>query len=86
MIDRGEEVIVGVNKYRKDKEDPIDILEIDNVKPSATAQVARLERIRATRDQCRNARQGAGGCRRALRKRAATCWRRPSPPLGHGHR
>ncbi len=31
MIDRGEEVIVGVNKYRKDKEDPIDILDIDNV-------------------------------------------------------
>ena len=30
MIDRGEEVIVGVNKYRKDKEDPIDILDVDN--------------------------------------------------------
>jgi methylmalonyl-CoA mutase len=30
MIDRGEEVIVGVNKYRKDHEDPIDILDIDN--------------------------------------------------------
>jgi methylmalonyl-CoA mutase len=31
MIDKGEEVIVGVNKYRKDHEDPIDILDIDNV-------------------------------------------------------
>ena len=30
MIDRGTEVIVGVNKYRKDNEDPIDILDIDN--------------------------------------------------------
>ncbi len=30
MIDRGEEVIVGVNKYRKEQEDPIDILDIDN--------------------------------------------------------
>ncbi|MHA7887026.1 MULTISPECIES: methylmalonyl-CoA mutase [Roseicyclus] len=50
MIDRGEEVIVGVNKYRKDKEDPIDILEIDNDKVRE-AQVARLEHIRATRDQ-----------------------------------
>jgi len=49
MIDRGEEVIVGVNKYRKDKEDPIDILEIDNDKVRE-AQVARLERIRAGRD------------------------------------
>jgi methylmalonyl-CoA mutase len=49
MIDRGEEVIVGVNKYRKDKEDPIDILEIDNQKVRE-AQVARLERIRGSRD------------------------------------
>ena len=32
MIDRGQEVIVGVNKYRKDHEDPIDILDVDNVK------------------------------------------------------
>ncbi|NKX43472.1 methylmalonyl-CoA mutase [Roseicyclus persicicus] len=50
MIDRGEEVIVGVNKYRKDKEDPIDILEIDN-NAVRDAQVARLQRIRAGRDQ-----------------------------------
>ena len=50
MIDRGEEVIVGVNKYRKDKEDPIDILDVDNVKVRES-QIARLEKIRATRDQ-----------------------------------
>ena len=49
LIDRGEEVIVGVNKYRKDKEDAIDILDIDNVKVRAS-QIARLEHIRATRD------------------------------------
>ena len=49
MIDRGEEVIVGVNKYRKDKEDPIDILDIDNMAVRA-AQIARLDQIRATRD------------------------------------
>ncbi len=49
MIDRGEEVVVGVNKYRQDKEDPIDILDIDNVKVRE-AQIARLERIRASRD------------------------------------
>ncbi|MDJ1008826.1 MAG: methylmalonyl-CoA mutase [Paracoccaceae bacterium] len=49
MIDRGEEVIVGVNKYRKDSEDPIDILDIDNETVRA-AQIARLERIRAERD------------------------------------
>ena len=49
MIDRGEEVIVGVNKYRKDKEDPIDILDVDNVKVR-DSQIARLERIRGSRD------------------------------------
>ncbi|WP_157115431.1 methylmalonyl-CoA mutase [Paracoccus contaminans] len=49
MIDRGDEVIVGVNKYRKDKEDLIDILDIDNMKVRAS-QIARLESIRASRD------------------------------------
>ncbi len=48
MIDRGEEVVVGVNKYRKDSEDPIDILDIDNVAVRA-AQVARLAATRGAR-------------------------------------
>jgi methylmalonyl-CoA mutase len=39
-----------VNKYRKDKEDPIDILEIDNQKVRE-GQIARLEKMRATRDE-----------------------------------
>ncbi len=50
MIDRGDEVIVGVNKYRKDNEDPIDILDVDNV-AVRESQVARLKQIRATRDE-----------------------------------
>ncbi|RFU11588.1 methylmalonyl-CoA mutase [Rhodobacteraceae bacterium W635] len=50
MIDRGDEVIVGVNKYRKDNEDPIDILDVDNVKVRA-GQIAALDRIRAARDE-----------------------------------
>lgn len=50
LIDRGEDVIVGVNKYRKDREDPIDILDIDNVKVR-DSQIARLAHIRQTRDQ-----------------------------------
>ncbi|WP_413873940.1 methylmalonyl-CoA mutase [Albidovulum sp.] len=49
MIDRGEEVVVGVNKYRPTKEDHIEILDVDNIKVRE-AQVARLERIRASRD------------------------------------
>lgn len=50
QIDRGEDVIVGVNKYKLTSQDPIDILDIDNVKVR-DAQIARLDRIRATRDQ-----------------------------------
>ncbi|MDF1853963.1 methylmalonyl-CoA mutase [Pseudooceanicola sp.] len=50
LIDRGDEVIVGVNKYRKDKEDPIDILDVDNV-AVRKSQIERLDRIRASRDQ-----------------------------------
>ena len=49
-VDRGDEVIVGVNRYRLAKEDHLDILDVDNVKVRE-AQVARLERMRATRDQ-----------------------------------
>ncbi|MFY9211506.1 MAG: methylmalonyl-CoA mutase [Aestuariivita sp.] len=52
MIDRGHEVIVGVNKYRKDKEDPIDILQIDN-EQVREGQIARLARIRAERDDAK---------------------------------
>ncbi|MBW0157444.1 methylmalonyl-CoA mutase [Sedimentimonas flavescens] len=52
MIDRGEEVIVGVNKYRLAKEDPIDILDIDNVKVRE-AQIARLTKMRAERDEAK---------------------------------
>jgi methylmalonyl-CoA mutase len=48
-IDSGQDVIVGVNKYRLKKEDAIDILEVDNMKVRA-GQIARLEKIRATRD------------------------------------
>jgi len=48
-IDSGKDVIVGVNKYRLAKEDPIEILEVDNVKVR-NQQIARLKEIRAKRD------------------------------------
>ena len=50
LIDRGEDVIVGVNKYRLAQQDPIEILDIDNQKVRES-QIARLERIRATRNE-----------------------------------
>jgi len=48
-IDRGEETVVGVNKYQAGEEAEIDILDIDNSQVRA-AQIARLEKVRATRD------------------------------------
>jgi methylmalonyl-CoA mutase len=48
-IDSGKDVIVGVNKYKLAKQDPIDILEVDNVKVR-DGQIRRLEKIRASRD------------------------------------
>ena len=49
LIDKGEQVIVGVNKYRRETEDELDILNIDNDAVRGS-QIARLERIRAERD------------------------------------
>ena len=49
-IDSGKDVIVGVNKYKLAKEDPIEILDIDN-HAVREAQIERLARIRAMRDQ-----------------------------------
>ncbi|EOY6983853.1 methylmalonyl-CoA mutase [Yersinia enterocolitica] len=49
LIDQGKRVIVGVNKYKLDKEDITDVLEIDNIKVR-DGQVEILKRIRAERD------------------------------------
>ena len=51
-IDRGEEVIVGVNKYKLAKEDALDIRDIDNDEVR-DAQIARLKKMRATRDEAK---------------------------------
>jgi len=48
-VDRGEEIIVGVNKYRLENEDELDILAIDNT-AVRNAQVRRLEDLRRQRD------------------------------------
>mgnify|MGYP000415690530 FL=1 len=49
-IDRGEDVIVGVNKYTLDEEDDVEVLDIDNEKVRQS-QVAALGRIRDARDE-----------------------------------
>ncbi len=48
-IDRGEDVIVGVNKYQLEKEEQLDILEVDNI-AVRDSQIKRLDEIKATRD------------------------------------
>ncbi len=48
-IDRGEQVIVGVNKYLRDEGDDIDVRSVDNSKVRES-QIKRLKQIKATRD------------------------------------
>jgi methylmalonyl-CoA mutase C-terminal domain/methylmalonyl-CoA mutase N-terminal domain len=49
-IDSSSDVIVGINKYRLQKEDPIDILDVDNT-AVREAQIKRLEQLRANRNE-----------------------------------
>ena len=51
-IDSGEDTIVGINKYRLEKEDPIEILDVDNAKVREQ-QIARLKELRANRDNAK---------------------------------
>ncbi len=70
-VDRGEDVIVGVNKYRLKDEDAIDILDVDN-HAVREAQIRRIQQVRASRDEaaCQAAiaalRDGAGGTAKRL--------------------
>src|SRR3546814_8857915 len=65
-VERGEDVIVGVNKFRLKDEDSIEILEVDNHKVRE-AQIARIQKVKAGRDEtaCQAAldalREGAKG-------------------------
>jgi len=49
-IDSGKQVIVGVNQYRLEKEDPIDILEVDNT-AVRIQQIERLQQLRSSRNE-----------------------------------
>jgi methylmalonyl-CoA mutase len=51
-IDRGEEVVVGVNKYEPTEPTDIDVLEVDN-SAVRKSQITRLNQIRATRDEAK---------------------------------
>ena len=49
-IDKGEQVIVGTNKYRLSQEEEIEILDVDNL-AVREAQIVRLQKIRKNRDE-----------------------------------
>jgi methylmalonyl-CoA mutase len=51
-IDSGQDIIVGVNKYRLEKEDPLHILDVDN-QMVRRQQIERLNQIKATRDNAK---------------------------------
>ena len=51
-IDSSQDIIVGVNKYKLEKEDPLHILEVDN-QTVRLQQIERLEQIRSTRDSAK---------------------------------
>jgi methylmalonyl-CoA mutase len=78
-VDRGDTVIVGVNRYRKDEEDHLDILDIDNARVRA-GQIARIEKTRAGRDEAK-----AKAALDALREGATLASEavRPEPVEGH---
>ena len=48
-IDSGRQVVVGVNKYRADREDAVDVLRIDNAEVKAS-QIAKLKQLKEERD------------------------------------
>ncbi len=62
-IDSGQETIVGLNKFRLDREEPLEILDIDN-SAVRESQIKRLKAIRASRDEaaCRAALEAITAC------------------------
>ena len=77
-IDAGKDTIVGVNKYRLEKEDPIDILEVDNT-AVRVSQIERLKKLRAERNN--EEVHGSVGCTyKPAKQKKATCWHWPLMP------
>ena len=83
-IDSGAQAVIGVNTYRLADEDPLDVLRVDN-DDVYRQQIAKLERLRAERDDddVRRVARGADRSAEARRQgRTATCSRWPSTRPG----
>ena len=87
----GAQTVIGVNTYRLAAEDPLDVLKVDN-DDVYRQQIAKLERLRAERDddEVRRALDGADRLGRArpagARRQPARARRRRGPRQGHGRR
>ena len=71
-VDKGEDVIVGVNKYKLSEQDPIDILDVDNV-AVREAQIARIAKVKGRDATRRSARAALDALREGARGTAKTC-------------
>ncbi len=86
-IDRGEEVIVGVNKYQSGEATEVDLLDVDNTAVRRT-QIARLEQLRRNRDPQRCA-DNLGGADRSgteRQRQSVGIVDRGEPRARHGRR
>ena len=84
-IDRGEETIVGVNKYRSGDAAEIDLLDVDNSAVRA-AQMARLDQVRHSRDPQRCAAALGGADRGGAERPGQSLGARRSRRAGRGPR
>jgi methylmalonyl-CoA mutase len=74
-IDAGQQTVIGVNKYRRDGEEAIDVLRVDNT-TVRQLQIDKLRRLRGERDEC-----VVAAALDALTRAASES---PSPPAGEG--
>ena len=79
-IDSGQQPVIGINKYQVDEDHEIEVLKVENSRVRAE-QIAKLEQLRAERDQPRGRRR-AGRADQGRRTARAICWSSPSTPRG----
>ena len=78
-IDSGKEAIIGVNMFRLEKADKLDVREVDNT-AVRESQIERLQKLKAERDNAEGAGRAGRPHPRRRNRRRAICWRWPSTP------
>ncbi len=80
-IDSGQQPVIGVNKYQVDEDHEIEVLKVENSRVRAE-QLAKLEKLRAERDQAAVDAALADLTKAADGRTAKICWSSPSTPHG----